>query len=411
MKQLEALRPKAVTWTRPKVPRVRLLRDLREARRKHGGSTWRRVVEMIALALGPGKVSPHEYFFFGLHKGGLSREERYSFIGDAAQDRILRICTDRRWWTLAEDKVIFYALMGAHGFPVPENLVVFATQSRRMLVPQLSTVESLTAFLRNSSIYPIFGKPVDGIYGAGAVSLTSYAPETDLIHVANGAVIGASDLAGQVARESSNGYLFQQTLATHPSLLEVCGDRLTTLRLAIKVTDVGPQIIRAVWKIPGEGSFVDNVAALKNLTAEVDYNTGQVVRVVRGSGLSAVEFEEHPETGSRLVGLVLPDWAEMKRACTAAATLLPGITLQGWDLAIARDGPVFLEVNVGGGFVACQIATGRGSLDSHVRSMLEANDPAWFRTVTLSVCRRFATEGLNWVLARLRSVARRRNDP
>ena len=47
----------------------------------------------------------------------------------------------------------------------------------------------------------------------------------------------------------------------------------------------------------------------------------------------------------------------------SAAEILPGIRTQSWDIALAAEGPVILEVNYGGDLNLAQLAHGTGVLD------------------------------------------------
>ena len=47
----------------------------------------------------------------------------------------------------------------------------------------------------------------------------------------------------------------------------------------------------------------------------------------------------------------------------SAAEILPGIRTQSWDIALAAEGPVILEVNYGGDLNLVQLAHGIGVLD------------------------------------------------
>jgi hypothetical protein len=60
---------------------------------------------------------------------------------------------------------------------------------------------------------------------------------------------------------------------------------------------------------------------------------------------------------------LIPQWDELARLVISAAEILPGIRTQSWDVALAAEGPVLLEVNYGGDLNLAQLAHGAGVLD------------------------------------------------
>jgi hypothetical protein len=90
--------------------------------------------------------------------------------------------------------------------------------------------------------------------------------------------------------------------------------------------------------------------------------TGVIGRVVTGVGAALRELTTHPETGAPLVGLALPDWQQAVQLCLRAASVLPGIRTQSWDIALTDAGPVVLEINYGGDLNLHQLAHRRGAL-------------------------------------------------
>lgn len=83
------------------------------------------------------------------------------------------------------------------------------------------------------------------------------------------------------------------------------------------------------------------------MLAAVDLVTGQIGRVVRGTGATIRIGDPHPDTGHPIAGTVLPDWPALRHLVERAAGVLPGIG-QSWDVPLTEHGPVLLEVNFGG---------------------------------------------------------------
>jgi hypothetical protein len=69
--------------------------------------------------------------------------------------------------------------------------------------------------------------------------------------------------------------------------------------------------------------------------------------------------------------MTLPQWPDLKAYCLAGAASLPGLSIQAWDIALCPEGPVMVEVNIGGDFNLPQLATGRGLLDGAFADFLD----------------------------------------
>ncbi len=64
-------------------------------------------------------------------------------------------------------------------------------------------------------------------------------------------------------------------------------------------------------------------------------------------GDEPVRFRAHPDTKRSFAGLTVPRFEAGKRmALDAHAKLAPEAVSLGWDVALAEEEPVFLEVNV-----------------------------------------------------------------
>ena len=242
----------------------------------------------------------------------------------------------------------------------------------------------LKSFLRNGVEYPVFAKPIVGSYGTGCFGLEALDRTTDQITLANEETVTIDRFIEEL-QQYPDGYMFQEILRPHRVIRDVCGDRLTTVRLVVLLDSRSPQIFRVCCKIPTGKNMTNNWShgQYGNLGAAVSVKDGRLERVYRGLGIDQENCECHPDTGKRIQGLMLPCWQEAKDLCLEAAMLLPGLGLQSWDIAICDEGPVLLEVQPGG-FVAPQIASQQGMLDDHFLRWLGSINKLWQWEVTLS---------------------------
>jgi acetolactate synthase regulatory subunit len=150
----------------------------------------------------------------------------------------------------------------------------------------------------------------------------------------------------------------------------IAGNRLATVRVITILADAGPELLRALWKIPAGRNLADNFWRPGNLLATIDLATGRVLRVVRGSGLAVEEVTHHPDTDAELVGIEVPGWREIVTLALEAASTLSEVRLIGWDMAAAETGALIVEPNFTPDFFMTQLADRRGMLDQRFNTFL-----------------------------------------
>lgn len=344
------------------IPQVDLVTSLKKASvmGKRAGAMIREIWE---LRRGPGGLHPNEYFYYGLCADDLGSDQKRRFVGKTVQNRLHHNCNDTRWRAVADDKDLFYATMRGHGFAVPETVAAFRASPAAWPGMTLHSREELLSLLRQASEYPLFAKPVQGIYSVGALSLWAYEAGDDSVVLRSGERIAAAQCADYICQGPKHGYLVQRLLRAHPRLARSFGaTALPTVRLLVGLSDDGPSILSAVCKIPAAGNIADNFWRQGNMLGAIDLDSGAVFRVISGTGLDSFEHAEHPDTGLPIRGMVLPDWEQATRLCLRAASTLPGIRTQSWDVALTDSGPTLIETNWGGDLNLHQLAHRRGIL-------------------------------------------------
>lgn len=345
-------------------PEFDLAKSLSGVAKATGKSPLAQVSEIAKLTFGSGKLSTEEYFYFHLYDDSrFSLDDKKKFLGKKVQDQILRRCNPVEWWSIPHDKLVLYGLLAGLTYAVPTTQALYHPFRRFGEVPSLRAPADLAAFLRQDMRYPFFGKPIQGIHSVGVSSANAYEMDGDVIVMTDGERVTVDDYVAEVGQFFQGGYIFQDRLVPHPALIELCGDRIATIRLILLLTEEGPVLTHALWKVPAGDNIADNFWRDGNLLAALDIESGQVLRVVQGFGIDERQIEDHPDTGRRMVGFTLPDWERVKGLCLACAAAIPGLKMQAWDIAIGPQGPVMVEVNIGGDFNLPQIATGAGLRD------------------------------------------------
>ncbi len=351
-------------------PELPLTEAIRHATRETGsGTSW--LKDFWRCLSGPGKLTASEYFYYRLYAGGRSAADTQRFVGKAAQAKMHRACCDPKWFAAALDKLHFLTVMHGAGVPVAETVAVYNPSGWREHPKLITRTEALETLLELPDTYPVFAKPIDGMYSVGALSITDGGD--GWAHVKGVGQVPIGEIAGYMNRMSSEGYLLQRTLNPHPDLHPAMGGTLGTVRFLVLTGDDGPVIESAVAKIPQASNIADNYWRTGNMLGALDIETGRITRVTTGTGAELRELTHHPMTEAELVGLQLPEWHAAKTMCRRAAMALPGLRTQSWDIALTNRGPVAIEVNWGGDLNLHQLAHDRGVLSTGMIQHLRRN--------------------------------------
>lgn len=339
---------------------------LREAVRSRGGTVPLRT--LLGPVLGPGRLAIDEALYYGLFRAGIASEDAARFVGKHRQAKFHIRCNDATWFAVVHDKALFYTTLKGAGLPVPKTRAISGDRPRGGYPRRLSAKGDVTAFLLQNREWPLFLKPIDGIFSIGALKAMSAA--NGHLELFGGENVSADALADYISAISETGYLFQDCLVPAPFAAEAFGETVPSVRLLILFSATEPVIESAVIKIPSGEHVADNYWRRNNMLGALTRETGTIKRVISGFGPTLCEHQCHPVTGAQLIDLSIPGWRDICSTAVAAASIFPGVRTQSWDVALTPEGPVLLEFNFGGDLNLHQLAHGRGALtDSFIEHL------------------------------------------
>lgn len=110
----------------------------------------------------------------------------------------------------------------------------------------------------------------------------------------------------------------------------------------IRILTVKGNVIGAALRIGAGGGLIDNAHA-GGIFTEVDIKSG--VCICNAINHAGDSYITHPDTGTVIPGFQIPQWNKCITLVKEAATLIPEVSLVGWDIAVSETGPVIIEVN------------------------------------------------------------------
>lgn len=153
--------------------------------------------------------------------------------------------------------------------------------------------------------------------------------------------------------------LIQQRVINDPILARFNCDALATIRaLSIWDENETPEVTDMVFRMPAQsGAIVDNFHA-GGIAASVDIETG---KLGRGTNLGLLEpghwIDNHPITGARITGFVVPRAAECLAFARRCHDVFRQFPIIGLDIALSEDGYCLIEGNSTSGIEVIQRAS------------------------------------------------------
>jgi len=240
----------------------------------------------------------------------LSRAQRRTFNTRGINNSIVRRSNDKQMMESIQDKGNFYAAYS-------EFL------HRDWLDLRKCSQADFEDFARR---HPVFiAKPPMGYGGKGIEKVTVSEPAEDVYR----------------SLMEKELFVLDEIIEQHPDLAVLYPHSVNTMRMFTYFDGSEGHLLQSVLKMGNDGKFMDNFSS-GGMYSFLDKN-GKVL-------FPAVDvqdhvFESHPMTGQPIVGFQVPLFREAEALVCQAAAVTPSLRYIGWDVAIAKDGPLIIEGN------------------------------------------------------------------
>lgn len=141
------------------------------------------------------------------------------------------------------------------------------------------------------------------------------------------------------------GYLVEERVDTHKELKKLAGDGLTSIRINTLIDSSGKSNVQLSFLRLGMPKKATDHSANGGIMVPIDSLTGELKKALDFSNQKWLS--NHPLTGSKLEGEVIPNWNKVVSIANNAAEKCTGLRWVGWDVVLTNEGPVILEGNVG----------------------------------------------------------------
>ncbi len=323
-----------------KVPKIKLLLEiLKDPDRK---SVLIFIKDIFSLTIYYRKF-PRHYFSRYLFKKGKSNIKDY-FPDDFLYHGIKPLLNDKEWREVLENKLFFHLYYGQFNIPLPKVLMhnhkaTFISEGKRTYI---SNYEDFAILINELfEIVPtrdsIIVKKIYWSYGGDKV-----------FKIYRSQVANYSPLLAELYSEvTKSGFLFQETVIQHAALNFLNPFCLNTIRFDTFIDKEGKvHIISGYIRMSINKNHVDNISS-GGCQVGIDLRTGRLKK----EGYSTLSYygvkvlKSHPITETTFENFVIPCFDNAKALVLEAASLIPGLRIVGWDVAIGESGPVLIEGN------------------------------------------------------------------
>ncbi len=312
---------------------------------------WRMLFEQLSWLLQNNEIntSYHRYGFDIEGKVNQTEYMPYRAFMHRRNDLNRDVSRGFDYVCLLRDKFVFGQYLISLGFPTPQNLAVGSRTGIRWL-PGL--VEQPLQTLVSRSL-DVFCKDISGEMGAGVFALK--------VSDEGVFVDGQPCSYEHLVRLLPKSFIVQQRIVQHSSMSMLYDTAVNTIRLVTVNSDGEPRTFAAALRVGANGGTADNPAC-GGLAVNINQATGRLegagVFTRRGRGQAMMRVQRHPNSGVLFDGFAIPHFQAAVSMALSLHKYLYGIHSIGWDIAIAEDGPIFIEGNDNWGISLIQGVSG-----------------------------------------------------
>lgn len=362
---------------------LRLVRDLRFLRKAHGVPIHEAIPDFLALRRRI-RINRQDFLQFGLYDRRVPWRDRLTYLSTPDRIRIEYLMNPRAPSRRLLDKLAVTELLDAAGIPTLETCAAWVPAGARAAWSGLRLHEEagLREFLRaHEGAHGLVFKPNGGYEGLDVLVFNEVS--TVGVRQLSGEWWSISDLVRRLdtpPRTASNDGLdptwkVERRAEQHPQIESAVGPTLATVRVVVyRPRDGRPRILPPTWKVPVDARGTDNLA-FGGWMAGVEEESGRVGPLIQK--ITRATRSDHPTTGIRIEGMVLPEWGGILDVAIRATACFPELRSLGCDVAMTRHGPRLVEVNPFWGSQMIQIPRPVGVVQGDFAAFLGEIGAGW----------------------------------
>jgi hypothetical protein len=314
-----------------------------------------------ALALRVSKGILTSYYLTGrLGESELTWTEKKEYLSPKQYEDIVWKLNASEYRKISQHKLAEKSLLSTLGIPTPQFFGYFHPKAGRDTAGQkLCTAADLEILFRNlvngRSSLRVCLKMTEGWNGVGFISIVIKQSQENNISIEMTGDAGGEQSVAELCAElvPSAGYVIEAFIDQHEAYAEFHPTSINGYRFWVaEDLDGNTSVLLGNLRFGRGGAEVDNRG--DHMLVDLDVDTGAL-----GKGyflnLNNGSTDTHPDSGKQISGAKLPYFEEAKQLACDALDAFPHMRFAGVDIAISKDGPVVLELNVQPGYLAAAI--------------------------------------------------------
>jgi hypothetical protein len=328
--------------------KLRVYGQLMQRRARQGHlSTYRQLIETFVLWIWRGQ-GPGYYHTAGFWRREISWQDKVLHMNMREYRVEITRFNNPRYQKLSQNKIPEKGILSLFGIPGTGFLGYlhkFGGMDKKG--NPLRTPADLGQLVQTLSIDRICFKPAESWAGQGFVSadISNYGDTGFLRLPKNEEDVSTEDLFFRILKIDKGGdaiietYFEQHEWYSHLNLSSVNTFRLWVVQ---KGNEVNTKL--GYLRIGRAGSMVDNQSS-GGIVAAINLETGVLDAAIDGMPTRET-WSSHPDTGAPIEGQKPPLFEEAKKLAERSICCFPGLGFAGVDVAVGKDGPIIIELNV-----------------------------------------------------------------
>ena len=243
----------------------------------------------------------------------LNDAQRATYVTRGINNTIVKLLNDPAYYHIFDDKKEFYTTFADY-------------LHRDWLDFSMCTRAQFAAFMEEKA--SVICKPCDASCGVGVEKVN----RADFTSV--------DEMYDELKKKNVD--IVEDLVVQHPEMNRLNPGSVNTIRVYTVLSDGVSNAVYACIRMGNSDRPVDNINA-GGMYAPVDLETGKIT--CAACDKQRIVYEEHPRSGCKIAGFEIPFWQEAIEMCREAAYRVPQMGYVGWDVAITKDGPLFIEAN------------------------------------------------------------------
>lgn len=309
--------------------------------------------ELIGHIIRYGNIEWH-YFTYGFDVKNFRDQSTYMDDGDFMwqTNTLNMVQADWDYTCMLRDKDLFSELLTMWGYNTPRTIMVLGSEGDISIF--------VSKYLHRGGY---FVKPISGECGKGTLKVIF----ADGRCTINNEKCATESVKERLIREiTGTPYVVQNIVDQLPEVNAIYPHALNTLRITTYYDKSAKRAypFLAFYRCGANGGIADNWA-LGGILIGVDIQTGKLGKYGFFKHGVGTKTEKHPNTGFVFDNFQLPQYEECLQKALELHEHFRGIPIIGWDIALTKDGPMFIEGNDNVEMGPLQLSADRGLLKEY----------------------------------------------